>query len=130
MTCFRGFFWAGINISDSFDYKPERCTVIATYRRLVVGVAIMSSPQDAYITYLAVKAGWDNSQIATTMLYHLISLNPRRDITLHVSTNNPALLLYNRFGFKAEGFIAGFYENYLDKGARASKNAFRLRLRQ
>jgi hypothetical protein len=39
-------------------------------------------------------------------------------------------LLYNRFGFKAEGFIAGFYEDYLDEAARASKNAFRLRLRR
>jgi hypothetical protein len=27
-----------------------------------------------------------------TMLYHLISLNPGKDITLHVSTNNPAMV--------------------------------------
>ncbi|KAG5643886.1 hypothetical protein DXG03_009516 [Asterophora parasitica] len=39
-------------------------------------------------------------------------------------------LLYNRFGFKAEEFVAGFYEEYLDPNSRASKNAFRLRLRQ
>lgn len=82
--------------------------MVATYKRLVVGVAILSSPQETYITYLAVKAGWDNAQIATyvfhlfrlktlpnlprTMLYLLISLSPRRDITLHVSTNNPAMV--------------------------------------
>lgn len=83
------------------------------------------------------------------MLYHLISLNPNKDITLHVSINNPAMvslplflalcniqlltdiqLLYNRFGFKAEQFIVGFYEDYLDPQSRASKNAFRLRLRR
>jgi hypothetical protein len=46
-------------------YQPELSTVIATYKRLVVGVAILRSPQETYITYLAVKAGWDNSQIAT-----------------------------------------------------------------
>lgn len=39
-------------------------------------------------------------------------------------------LLYNRFGFKAEEFVAGFYEDYLDPQSRASKNAFRLRLRR
>ncbi|KAF8836824.1 hypothetical protein BDN67DRAFT_262320, partial [Paxillus ammoniavirescens] len=123
-------FWDGIDVSDSLQYSPERCTVIAMYGQLVVGAAFLSSPQETYITYMAVRAGWDNSQIATTMLFHLISLNPHRDITLHVSANNPAMLLYNRFGFKAEEFIAGFYEDYLDSNSRASMNAFRLRLRR
>ena len=143
--------------------------MIAMYGHLVVGAAFLSSPQEAYITYLAVRAGWENAQIATyvafslshdnsdsprtprTMLYHLIALHPHRDITLHVSANSPAMvrvlvrvcphvdtddgdvhrqLLYNRFGFKAEEFIAGFYEAYLDTHSRASMNAFRLRLRR
>ncbi|KAJ7708919.1 hypothetical protein B0H17DRAFT_368458 [Mycena rosella] len=123
-------FWSGIDVRDSLDYSPERCTVIAAYNRLVVGVAIISSPRETYITFLAVRAGWDNAQIATTMLYHLINLNPHQDITLHVSANNSAMLLYNRFGFKAEEFVAGFYDAYLDPQSRASKNAFRLRLRR
>ncbi|KAK0457871.1 uncharacterized protein EV420DRAFT_1271118 [Desarmillaria tabescens] len=138
-------FWEGIDVSDSLDYWPERCTVVATYKRLVVGIAIISSPRETYITFLAVKPGWDNAQIATyvpfldynhliscysrSMLYHLIQLNPHKDITLHVSANNPALLLYNRFGFKAEEFVVGFYEAYLDPQSRSSMNAFRLRLR-
>ncbi|KAJ6485628.1 hypothetical protein C8R45DRAFT_1053690 [Mycena sanguinolenta] len=131
-------FWSGIDVSDSLEYSPERCTIIAAYNRLVVGVAIISSPRETYITYLAVRAGWENAQIATcakifsskTMLYHLITSNPHQDITLHVSANNSAMLLYNRFGFKAEEFVTGFYEAYLDPQSRASKNAFRLRLRQ
>ncbi|KAG6333042.1 hypothetical protein ID866_6050 [Astraeus odoratus] len=123
-------FWEGIDVSDSLKYSPERCTVIAMYGYLVVGAAFLSSPQETYITYLVVRAGWDNSHIATKMLYNLISLNPHRDITLHVSANNPAMLLYNRFGFKAEEFIAGFYEDYLHSQSRASMNAFRLRLRR
>ncbi|KAJ6616949.1 hypothetical protein B0H10DRAFT_2218937 [Mycena sp. CBHHK59/15] len=123
-------FWSGIDVSDSLEYSPERCTIVATHSRLVVGAAIISSPRETYITYLVVRAGWDNAQIATTMLYHLINLNPHQDITLHVSANNSAMLLYNRFGFKAEEFVAGFYDAYLDPQSRASKNAFRLRLRQ
>ncbi|KAF5383663.1 hypothetical protein D9615_003781 [Tricholomella constricta] len=123
-------FWKGINVSDSLDHSPERCTIVASYKRLVIGVAILSSPRETYITYLAVRAGWDKARIARSMLYHLIMLNPKKDITLHVSVNNSAMLLYNQFGFKAEEFVAGFYEDYLDPNSRASKNAFRLRLRQ
>ena len=82
------------------------------YKKVVVGVAILSSPRETYITYLAVKAGWDKAQIgrsvvifqefplrtdfntisSRTMLYHLISLNPHKDITLHVSVNSPAMV--------------------------------------
>ncbi|RPD76381.1 hypothetical protein L226DRAFT_460025, partial [Lentinus tigrinus ALCF2SS1-7] len=123
-------FWEGIDVSDALAYSPDRCTVVATYKQLVVGAAFFSSPQETYITYLAVRSGWDNSQIATSMLYHLITRNPHKDITLHVSINNPAMLLYNRFGFKAEEFIVGFYEDYLDPNSPQSKNAFRLRLRR
>ncbi|KAA1468905.1 hypothetical protein DENSPDRAFT_547940 [Dentipellis sp. KUC8613] len=126
----RRLFWAGIDVSDSLQYQPEQATIVALYKRLVVGCAFLSSPQETYITYLAVRPGWENAQIATSMLYHLITRNPNKDITLHVSANNPAMLLYNRFGFKAEEFIVGFYEDYLDRQSRASKNAFRLRLRR
>ena len=52
-------------MSDSLEYSPERCTVVALYKRVVVGVAIMSSPQETYITYLAVRSGWEGCQIAT-----------------------------------------------------------------
>lgn len=52
-------------VSDSLQHAPEKSTLLATYKRLVVGVAILSSPQEPYITYLAVRAGWDGAQIAT-----------------------------------------------------------------
>ena len=52
-------------VTDSLDHSPEKCTIIATYKQLVVGAAFLSSPQETYITYLAVRSGWDNSQIAT-----------------------------------------------------------------
>ncbi|KAF5316276.1 hypothetical protein D9619_006571 [Psilocybe cf. subviscida] len=123
-------FWEGIDISDSLEYTPERSTVVAQYKKIVVGVAIIPSPIETYITYLAVKSGWDKAQIARNMLFHLITLNPTRDFTLHVSTNNSAMLLYNQFGFKAEEFVAGFYADYLHPNSRASENAFKLRLRR
>ncbi|KAF9523348.1 hypothetical protein CPB83DRAFT_691704 [Crepidotus variabilis] len=122
-------FWAGIDVGDSLDYQPEKATIVAMYKKLVIGVAILKSPMETYIMYLAVKAGWDRSQIARTMLYHLITMNPGKDISLHVSTNNSAMLLYNQFGFKAEEFVAGFYAKYQDPRSTLSNNAFKLRLR-
>ena len=56
-------------VSDALHYAPERCTVIATYGHLVVGAAFLSSPLETYITYLAVRAGWENAQIATYDLF-------------------------------------------------------------
>ena len=39
-------------------------------------------------------------------------------------------LLYNKFGFKAEEFVVGFYDDYLDRQTRLCKNALRLRYRR
>jgi hypothetical protein len=75
-------FWSGIDspylllkdgclpdqiviVSDSLQHVPEKATIVAMYKRLVVGCAILSSPVETYITYLAVRAGWENAQIAT-----------------------------------------------------------------
>jgi hypothetical protein len=51
--------------SDSLQYSPERCTIVACYKRIVVGVVLLSSPLETYITYLAVRSGWENARIAT-----------------------------------------------------------------
>jgi len=38
------------------------------YKKLVVGIALICSPRETYITYLAVKQGWDKAQIARYFL--------------------------------------------------------------
>ena len=52
-------------VSDSLNYEPERCTVVAMYKKIVIGVALLNSPQETYMTYLAVRAGWENAQVGT-----------------------------------------------------------------
>ena len=52
-------------VSDSLQHGPDRATIVAMYKRLVIGCAILSSPAETYITYLTVRAGWENAQIAT-----------------------------------------------------------------
>lgn len=52
-----------------------------------------------------------------------------RDITLHVSANNPAMILYQKFGFKIEEFVQNFYVNYIPVNSEMSKHALFIRLR-
>ncbi|KAJ3105468.1 Cysteine-rich protein 2-binding protein [Phlyctochytrium planicorne] len=74
---------------------------------------------------------------------HLQDSVPDRDITLHVSANNPAMvcrtcgakvnnlkILYQEFGFKAEEYIVGFYNQYLPPNSTECKNALFIRLRK
>ena len=51
-----------------------------------------------------------------------------KDITLHVSANNPAVLLYQKFGFKVEEYIHNFYDKYLAADSSECKQALFLRL--
>jgi len=98
------------------------------YKRLIIGCGFMTP--EAYITYIAVAPGWEKSGIGQFMLYHLIQTNIGKDVTLHVSANNPAMILYQKFGFKPEEFIVNFYDKYLPDGSLECKNAFFVRLRQ
>ncbi|KAJ3171845.1 Cysteine-rich protein 2-binding protein [Geranomyces variabilis] len=120
-------FWPGISVKEALQYPDF--TIVATHaRRLVVAVAIMTP--DGYLSYIAVRPGWEGAGLARFMLFHLIQTIPGRDITLHVSANNKAMLLYQRLGFKPEEFIVGFYNKYLPAESHACKNAFFVRLRR
>ncbi|KAJ8660973.1 hypothetical protein O0I10_003195 [Lichtheimia ornata] len=122
----RRCFWDGIDVSESLLF-PE-FSIVALYKRLVVGCAFMTP--EAYVTYFAVLPGWNNAGIGQFMLYHLFQTAISKDITLHVSANNNAMILYQKFGFKPEEFIVDFYDKYLPADSAYSKNAFFLRLRR
>lgn len=122
-------FWSGIDMSDSLSYPDF--TVVALYKKLVVGCAFLVPDvchNEAYISFLAVRPGWDRCGIATFMLYHLTQTSHGKDITLHVSASNPAICLYQKFGFKTEEFALDFYEKYLPLGSPHSPHALFLRL--
>ncbi|KAJ1975744.1 hypothetical protein H4R35_003012 [Dimargaris xerosporica] len=119
-------FWPDIDMSEAL-LSPEY-SVIVLYKRLVIGCAFMTP--DAYLTYITVAPGWEGAGIGSFMLYHLNQVSVGKDITLHVSANNPAMILYQGYGFKPEQFIVNFYDKYLPEDSRLSKNAFLLRLRR
>ncbi|KAL2918565.1 hypothetical protein HK105_201966 [Polyrhizophydium stewartii] len=114
-------FWPGIDVSENL-LCPD-FSVVALYKRLVVGCAFMTP--GGYITFIAVAPGWERCGIASRMLFHLVrkAQAVAQDVTLHVSANNRAMLLYQKFGFKPEGFIVGFYDQYLPEDSPQCKNA-------
>ncbi|KAF9399209.1 Cysteine-rich protein 2-binding protein, partial [Mortierella sp. AD011] len=118
-------FWPGIDMTEALQY-PEY-SVVVLYKRLVVGCAFMTP--EGYITYVAVSAGWEKAGIGQFMLYHLIQASNGKDITLHVSANNPAMIMYQKFGFKPEQFLINFYKEYLPQDSLMCHNAFFVRLR-
>ncbi|KAF9420891.1 Cysteine-rich protein 2-binding protein [Podila epigama] len=119
-------FWPGIDMTEALQY-PE-FSVVVLYKRLVVGCAFMTP--EGYITYVAVSAGWEKAGIGQFMLYHLMQAANGKDITLHVSANNPAMIMYQKFGFKPEQFLVNFYKEYLPEDSTMCHNAFFVRLRR
>ncbi|KAG0369359.1 hypothetical protein BC939DRAFT_505177 [Gamsiella multidivaricata] len=119
-------FWPGIDMTEALQY-PEY-SVVVLYKRLVVGCAFMTP--EGYITYVAVSAGWEKAGIGQFMLYHLMQASEGKDITLHVSANNPAMIMYQKFGFKPEQFLINFYKEYLPQNSLMCHNAFFVRLRR
>jgi len=120
------FFWPGIDMSEAL-FTPEY-SIVVCYRRLVVGCAFITP--DGYISFIAVHPEWRGMGIATFMIYHLIQACVGRDITLHVSASNSAMILYQKFGFKPEQYIVNFYDKYLPDGSTECKHAFYIRLRR
>jgi len=86
---------------------------VALYKKLVIGCGFLVPDvgyNEAYISFMAVRPSWQRSGIASFMLYHLIQTCMSKDITLHVSATNSAVMLYQKFGFKMEEIILDFYD--------------------
>lgn len=124
-------FWPGVDLSESLQYPDF--TVVALYKKVVVGFGVMVPDvkyNQAYISFLLVHPEWRRAGIGTFMVYHLIQTCMGKDVSLHVSASNPAMLLYQKFGFKAEEYILDFYDKYYPPESRECRHAFLLRLRR
>lgn len=116
-------------VSECLSYPDF--TVVALYKKLVIGCAFLVPDvgyNEAYVSFMAVRPDWQRAGIATFMLYHLTQTCIGKDITLHVSATNPAICLYQKFGFKIQELILDFYEKYLPYDSTQSRHAFLLRL--
>ncbi|KAM5163430.1 cysteine-rich protein 2-binding protein isoform 2-T2 [Mantella aurantiaca] len=125
------FFWPGIDVSECLQYPDF--SVVVLYKKVIVAFGFMVPDvkyNEAYISFLFVHPEWRRAGIATFMIYHLIQTCMGKDVTLHVSANNPAMLLYQKFGFKTEEYILDFYDKYYAVDSKECKHAFFLRLRR
>ena len=122
------FFWS-VDISECLQY-PD-CTVVALCGQLVVGCGFMTpdvNVGEAYISFLLVHPHFASVGLGKMMLYHLVQSCRGKDVTLHVSVDNPAMLLYQSFGFKAERFCLDFYLHYHPPSHPHSNHAYFMRL--
>ena len=122
-------FWPGIDLTEVLQYPDFSCVVL--YKKLCIGFAFLVPDtrwNESYLSYFGVHPDWKNSGIGTFMLYHIIQTNMGKDLTLHVSANNTAVFLYQKFGFKVEEFVKDFYEKYLAEDSKECKHALFLRL--
>ncbi|ELT94629.1 hypothetical protein CAPTEDRAFT_225867 [Capitella teleta] len=125
------FFWPDIDLSECLQYPDFSCVVL--FKRLVIGFAFMIPDvkfNEAYISFIFTHPEWRRAGIASFMLYHLIQTCMGKDITLHVAASNPAMLLYQKFGFKPEEFCLNFYDKYLAEDSTDCRHAFLLRLQR
>ncbi|XP_068626195.1 cysteine-rich protein 2-binding protein [Battus philenor] len=123
------FFWPGIDVTEALQQPEHSCVVM--YKKLVVGCAFLVPDvghNEAYISFILTRPEWRNAKIATFMLYHLLQTCTGKDVTLHVSPTNPAIFLYQKFGFKVEELIQDFYEKYYDIDYKGCRHALFLRL--
>lgn len=126
----RLFFWPNIDLSECLQYPDF--SVVVQYKKLVIGCAFMTPDvkyDEAYISFLVVHPEWRRSGVATFMIYHLLQTCMGKDVTLHVSATNEAMVIYQKFGFKAEELCLDFYDNYFPASSRECRHAFFLRLR-
>ena len=123
------FFWP-VDMNEYLQYPDF--SVVVLYGKLLVGCAFMTpnvQVSEAYIPFLLVHPDFRRCGIAKIMLYHLIQSCQGKDITLHVSVDNPAMLLYQQFGFEVELICLNFYDRYYPSTFCFSKHAFFMRLR-
>ena len=64
-----------IAVSECLSYPDF--SVVALYKKLVIGCGFLVPDvgfNEAYISFMAVRPGWQRSGVATFMLYHLIQV--------------------------------------------------------
>ena len=118
-------------VTECLQYPDFSCVVL--YRKCVIGFAFMVPDvkcNEAYISFLFTHPEWRGAGIATFMVYHLIQTCMGKDVTLHVSASNSAMLLYQKFGFKSEEFVLDFYDKYFPIDSTECRHAFFLRLKR
>jgi ribosomal-protein-alanine N-acetyltransferase len=110
------------------DLEKDICeNILASYmvaesRGILIGYAgVWVVTDEGHITNVAVHPDWRNGGVATMLLSQLLETARQkgaRRFTLEVNVSNEkAAALYEKFGFRVEGFRKGYYRDTGDDAA-------------
>ncbi|XP_063037465.1 cysteine-rich protein 2-binding protein-like [Melospiza melodia melodia] len=83
----------------------------ATYRTTSQDFRIL----DRYPTMLPATKGYHQQTCLWEGIAPALETCMGKDVTLHISASNPAMLLYQKFGFKTEKYILDFHDKNLEQ---------------
>ena len=109
------------NVSKSFDMKGSTLQVINDFNftaekgDLIAYAGCWQILEEVHITNIAVSPEYRRQKIGERLLRQIIDdcyKNKAKYITLEVRvSNNPAISLYEKYGFKSLGVRKGYYQN-------------------
>ncbi len=112
-------FW-NYNTFKTELLNPNSKYIVAKVNKKIVGFAgIWKAVDDIHITNIVTAKKFRKHHIGSTMLLKLIEMAETEkeinSITLEVNANNePAIKLYEKFGFKKVGLRKKYYNNTYD----------------
>ena len=106
--------WSLDSIKYELEENPRAFYVVASHNGKVVGYAgLWWIVDEGHITNVAVRPGYRNRKIGEGIIRTLIEYTVSEGILHHTlevrRSNEPAINLYQKFGFREEGIRKGYY---------------------
>lgn len=107
--------WSRESISTELEENPRAFYVVAEHSGQVVGYAgLWWIVDEGHITNVAVRPGFRNRKIAEGIIGVLLDHTLKEGVRHHTlevrRDNDPAIGLYEKFGFEVEGVRKGYYK--------------------
>lgn len=108
--------WSRDSLRYELSENPRAFYVVAELDGLVVGYAGLWWIEDeGHITNVAVRPGYRSRKIASGIIGVMIDFTTKEGIRHHTlevrRSNDPAIGLYEKYGFAVEGVRKGYYLN-------------------
>ena len=108
--------WSRDALRYELQENPRAFYIVAEIEDQVVGYAgLWWIGDEGHITNVAVKPGFRNRRIGEGLVSVMIEFTVKEGIRHHTlevrSSNEPAIRLYEKLGFAAEGVRKGYYLN-------------------
>lgn len=108
--------WSRESLIYEFEQNPRAFYIVAELEKRVVGYAgLWWVGDEGHITNVAVKPGFRNRHIGNGIIDVLIDFTVEQGIRHHTlevrKSNEAAICLYEKFGFRTEGVRKGYYAN-------------------